>query len=139
MLEALHLSSTAGFCALLWITQVLVYPQFRRVPTPQFAPYHAAHLRLMLPLVAPFFLGETLCMARAVLFGWEAAPLRQSASLALYAIVYGSTFAYFAPLHQRLASEPSPERIERLIRANWLRTLAESARLAVVFSLNVQG
>jgi hypothetical protein len=134
-IEELHLAFTAGFAVLLWLTQGLIYPQFERVPPEAFAPYHAAHLRGMARIVGPLFLGEGACALLVAAQGWAEAPARHAAALALFAAVYGITFARFVGLHRRLERGHDAATLSALIRENWLRTAGQSLRLLVVLSL----
>ena len=39
----IHLAATWMLVGLIWVVQILVYPQFLRIPGETFKPYHATH------------------------------------------------------------------------------------------------
>lgn len=136
LLHELHLIATAAYCALLWVVQIVVYPQFRQVPADAFARYHAEHTRRMGWVVGPIFLleGATAVLAAAQLM--SAQPILQVLSLALFALGTLLTAVVFVPIHRRLAqAPPNQANLEPMIAWNWARTMASSARLIVVTAI----
>ena len=53
-------------------------------------------------------------------------------ALALMAVAYGTTAFVSVPLHERLTARFDAEAHERLVRTNWIRTAAWTARGLVV-------
>jgi len=138
--DALHLAVTAAYAGVLWLVQVLVYPQFSAVPPEAFPACHKAHMRRIGWLVGPLMLAEGAAATVAFVVDMPAGPrLLHAASLGLFAAVTLSTFAYYGPLHQRIAHRGhDPVLITRLQRASWARTGLESARLVAVFALSLK-
>lgn len=131
----IHLISTAGFCALLWVVQLVVYPQMASVRKEDFNEYHARHTRSIAWLVGPLFLAEGLSAAASFWFGWEAQLWWQGASVMLFVANSALTFLWFVPAHNRLARGKNEDLLQRLISMNRWRTALSSARVLVVLGL----
>ena len=122
----LHLAVTWMLAGLIWVIQVLAYPQFRRVGRAEFAGYHFAHCVRIGLIVAPLLLIE------AGTAGWLLFQGRREAaflvSVGLIPVIWLSTALLQAPLHTKLMHGFDADVIRRLILTNWLRTLAWTAR-----------
>ncbi len=138
-LDAGHVAVTAGYCALLWVVQAVVYPQFGRVPAEAFKDYHAAHMRRISRVVIPLFAAEGAVALAVAALRWSGQPLLQGLSVGLYAAGALLTFLVFVPLHQRLQAGLRPGQLARLVRLNVLRAGLSSARLAVVLWISTAG
>jgi hypothetical protein len=123
---ALHLASTWMLAGLIWVVQILAYPQFRRVPPAEFVAYHLAHCWRIGFLVAPLLAVEALSATWLLYRGHREGPFLLSISL--IPVIWLSTAVLQAPLHTKLMAGFDPELIRRLILSNWLRTLAWTAR-----------
>ena len=133
VLMLLHLAVTAAYLTILWMAQLLVYPQFVRVPADSFSVYHAEHCRRMGWIVAPLFLVEGTTALLLAWQLWTIQPALQTASLGLFLLGHGITFSVFVPLHRQLARTPvTNDDIHRALRLNWLRTVVATARFGVV-------
>lgn len=124
---ALHaaLASTLFMTGLVWFCQVVGYPLLG--PDRQ-----REHMVRTLPLVTIPMIVE---MASAVALA--ASPLRGTAvqaavALGLVVAIWAWTLAFIAPYHFSLARRFDPAVHGALVRANWLRTLAWSARAALL-------
>jgi len=138
-LDAVHVAVTAGYCALLWVVQAVVYPQFGRVPAEAFKDYHAAHMRRIGRVVAPLFVAEGAAALAVGVLRFGSQPLLQGLSVGLYAAGALLTFLVFVPLHRRLQAGLAPGTRERLVRLNLWRAGLSSARLAVVLWISSAG
>ena len=131
LLNSVHLASTAANFTIILLAQVLLYPQFRNVPTSAFPKFHEDHMRLMARAVGPTLLIEggaaTILLATAE----NQTPLTVAAYLLLAATTI-STFCIFVPLHSKLQKNHDEVSIERLIAANKGRVWLQSARLILV-------
>lgn len=133
--EALHLSATAADTALLWLTQLLIYPQFFNVPGDAFGEYHRQHMRRMMAPVGVIYLTEGLTAAYITWQQLPSSPLLATLAALLFLAQVALTFFRFVPRHQNLAIRASPERVRELLSHNWWRVVLESARLAIVIAL----
>lgn len=124
----------AGFLTgVIWYVQIVHYPQFADVTDASFRHYHARHRSLTATVVAVPMTAE-LALSVALIF---VRPAAISAPLALMAatltvVVWVATFFVSVPLHDQLDSGYNRAIIARLVRTNWLRTLAWTARLVLL-------
>ena len=54
-------------------------------------------------------------------------------NMGLFVIIGISTLVFQAPIHLQISRSPTPERIEKLIQTNWIRTIAWTIRVAILF------
>jgi hypothetical protein len=109
-----------------------------RVQADAFTEFHAQHARRISIVVIPPMLVE---LATAVGLAWRPPDGVPAAlpwiGLALLAVVWLSTFALQVPEHHRLAADFESNAHRRLVRTNWLRTIAWSLRAAVALAIAV--
>jgi len=128
-----QLGSTLPLVGLIWLIQLVHYPLFARVGADTFADYHAAHSRLITLIVAPLMLIE-LVAAFAATQAPEASmstPLLWL-GLGLAIAVWLVTMLVSVPQHNVLSQGFNADAHARLVSTNWLRTLAWTARGALV-------
>lgn len=130
LMASTHLAVTWMLTGLIWVVQILVYPQFLRVPPAAFREYHAAHCFRIGLIVAPLMFLEAATAAGLLYQGTRSLP--SLLSTGLIALIWLSTALWQAPMHTTLMSGYDDNLICRLIRTNWLRTLAWTARGALV-------
>jgi hypothetical protein len=129
-----HFAVTCALTGLIWTIQIVQYPLFDRVGRDAFPLWHAAYTAAITRVVAPLMLVE-LCGA-LWLVGW--AGHREPAfltSLAPLATVWIATAIVQVPLQNRLARGFDPASHLRLVRSNWLRTLAWTLRTGLLYTL----
>jgi hypothetical protein len=132
----LHLIATSAYCTLLWLVQVLVYPQFQRVPEGAFADYHRDHCQRIGWMVGPTVLAEGVTALLVAIQFFSTQPVLQTLSLGTFILGSLLTGLIFVPLHRHLEAEGrDPVRIQRLIRMNWLRTAVGTLRLSLVLAM----
>lgn len=130
-----HIAVTWMLVGLIWVVQILVYPQFARVAAREFPDYHFAHcFRIALIVVPPMFV-EAATAAWLLYEGMRATPFLISVGLIL--VVWLSTAVYQAPTHIRLMRKFDAALIRHVTLTNWIRTLAWTARgFLVSFALS---
>ena len=131
-LQLIHLVATAGYCTLLWVVQLLVYPQMASVRAEDFRQYHQRHTHAIGWIVAPLFLAEGVCAVASFWDGWETELWLQVASLGLFTANTMLTFVWFVSAHSRLTDGKDEALLHRLVRMNAWRTGMSSLRLLVV-------
>lgn len=134
LLLLLNFALAAYLTGLIWTVQVVHYPGFALLSKTGFARYHAAHTRRMgfvvgAPMVLELALAAWLAWAgRGALphgAGWWA--------LGLVMFIWAATFFISVPFHNQLEINGYDFiTIDGLTRTNWLRTLAWTARLALL-------
>lgn len=118
---------------IIWFVQLVQYPSFAQVDPASFPSFHAQHSRSISVIVAPLMVAETIS---AIAFVW--APLRVQTpaqiwlGIALIAFIWASTFLLQVPAHSQLGSGFDEGTWRMLVRSNWLRTIAWSARAGLV-------
>ena len=135
-LVLLHAAATLFMTGLIWFVQLVHYPLFARVETADFRRYASEHQRRTTWVVVPAMLLE-LGTAIALVLEAGTASSRQLAwiGLALLAVIWLSTVLLQVPLHRRLASGFDRPAIVRLVRGNWVRTIAWTLRSALALRL----
>lgn len=127
-----HAAATWVMVGVIWFVQLVHYPLMDRVrtePAHAFPDFEKAHQRGTTLIVAPAMLLELLTSGWLViaLTGGVAAMLAW-AGLALVSVNWVSTAALQMPCHRKLEKGFDPATHQKLVRSNWLRTLAWSAR-----------
>lgn len=123
-----QLTACAAMTGIIWIVQIVVYPLFSRLEEPAFTDYHTRYMNLVTYVIAPFMLLEAVgCAACLYLGNWQAFLLPTF----LLAIVWASTAFIQVPQHGRL----TPEKVPALVRSNWIRTIAWTARTVLLASI----
>jgi hypothetical protein len=122
-------ASTWVMVGVIWVIQLVHYPLFARVGGATFAGYHAAHTQLITLIVLPAMLVELLTTL-ALLAGESPLVPRGEALVgaALVAVAWASTGLIQVPQHGQLGAGFDPEIHGALVRGNWIRTLAWTAR-----------
>jgi hypothetical protein len=128
-----HLVATLGMVGVIWFVQVVHYPLFGLVGGAGFPGYAAEHGRRTTWVVAGPMLAE---LGTGVLLLWRrpnAMPAWAAwCGLALLLVVWASTFGLQVPRHGELAGGFDARAHRRLVRSNWVRTAAWSARGVLV-------
>ena len=133
VLLLLNFAAAAYLTGLIWTVQLVHYPSFGLVPKAAWAAFHAAHTRRMSYVVlAPMVLELGLAIGLA----WAGRRLLPGSagwwSLGLVGLAWAVTFFISVPFHNRLAQGFDYIAIDGLTRTNWLRTLAWTARAALL-------
>lgn len=124
----LHMAATWAMVGFIWTIQVLVYPLMAEVPSEGFPRFEAVHQRRVTAVIALFGPLEVV-MAAVVFLTVDTVPTWLSfGSGAVLAAIWTSTAFFYAPLHARLAAGFNERLHSRLVSANWLRTIAWTAR-----------
>lgn len=124
-----HLGATFYLVGLIWFVQVVHYPLFAVVGIAEFQAYEKRHRSWITWVVGPPMLieGFSACgltwYGPSELFAWS-----WWTSLALLAVVWLSTALIQMPCHAQLSRGFDTVIHRRLVRTNWLRTFAWSAR-----------
>ncbi len=124
-----HLASTLVMVGIVWFVQIVHYPLMAYVGSGLFRNYSKLHQTLTTLVVAGPMLIEAF--TAIILFAWFP-PLRSSwaflAAAALLGLIWVSTVFWQMPLHHSLLAGYDEQLIRRLVRTNWLRTVAWSVR-----------
>ncbi|MEM7437672.1 MAG: hypothetical protein AAF436_21140 [Myxococcota bacterium] len=128
-----QVATTWAMTGIIWFVQLVQYPSFARVDATSFRDFHAHHSTAISLIVAPLMVAEAVS---AFVFVWR--PLRVQTpwqvwlGLALVGVIWASTFFVQVPAHQRLETGFDEDAWRMLVHSNWIRTIAWSARAALV-------
>ncbi len=129
----LHLASTFYMVGLIWFVQVVHYPLFATVGEDKFVEYEEHHQRLTTWIVGPGMLIESVTgvvLALTPADGFSAKILWFS--MGLLVLIWLSTALIQVPCHRQLSSGFNFGSYKRLVRSNWLRTIAWTTRGAAL-------
>jgi hypothetical protein len=131
-LFSLHLAVTWMLVGLIWVVQMVIYPQFKRVGQAEFVAFHFGHCWRIGLVVTPLIAME--CLTAAGLWWMGQRGEGFVFSLALIPVVWLSTGLIQAPLHLRLMRGYDLVLIQRVTWTNWLRTLVWTLRGLVLLA-----
>ncbi len=100
------------------------YPLFRNIPVEAFCEYEKKNM-VTGYVVVPVM---TIEMVTGLWLLFQEFSLLYLTNTILLGIIWLSTAIYQGPLHNQLSKEPSPALMLRLVKTNWIRTIAWTAR-----------
>ena len=136
--QAALLTQTAATWAMvgvIWLIQILVYPQLADVPRDAFPAFEQCHQQRVLRALAVF---APLEVVSALWLFLDPGPIPRWMPFVggfILAAVWISTALFYAPIHGRLVSGFDAGLHESLVRWNWLRTIAWSLRGLLVIAM----
>jgi hypothetical protein len=131
----LHLVSTLLMAGVILFVQVVHYPLMSRVGPGNFGSYESGHTFRTGLVVIPLMLSELASALWLAAFPPEAMhPAIPWVGLGLLAVIWVSTALLQAPAHGRLRKGFDDALHRKLVRTNWIRTVAWLGRvpLAVI-------
>jgi len=135
-----HAGATLMMTGLIWFVQIVHYPLFERVPALGWVEYERHHVRRTTVVVMPLMLAEAVT-AIWLLVRQPAGvgPALPVVGVTLLLIIWASTATLQVPCHRRLQSGMELGVVRNLVRTNWLRTAAWTARGALALALITMG
>jgi hypothetical protein len=130
-----QLATTLPLLGVIWLVQLVVYPQFARVGAAEFCDYHRYHSSRITWVVAPLMLGEAIAAIAFWILSDATTKLLATIGLALLLAAWTATAAIAVPAHNRLASGFDRSAFRQLTHANTARVMVWSARAVVVLYL----
>jgi len=136
LILSLHCASTLALLGLIWFVQVVHYPLFSLVGREHFVEYERLHQMRTTWVVAPLMSIEALT-ASLILVSNLTSPERTLAWFGwiLLLLIWLSTAFLQVPLHRRLAAGYDSQTATRLVRSNWVRTIAWTVRGVIALML----
>lgn len=133
MILQLHVFSTLALVGLIWVIQLVQYPQFSGIGREAFVGYHAQYTQRILWVVGPLMLAEILTLGWLLAFRPPGIPEWEFwVAAALVLVLWISTAFVQVPFHNRLSSGFEPAAHGGLVATNWIRTVAWTARGLIV-------
>jgi len=121
----IQLIACAMMTGIIWIVQVAIYPLFADLGDAEFDKYHTRYMKLVTYIIAPTMLVEAGTCAACFLIDNKMSFLLPTL---LLAACWLSTAFLQVPQHSTLKRESVPA----LVRGNWIRTIAWSARTGLL-------
>lgn len=131
-LLAVHAAATWFMVGLIWTVQSVHYPLFHDVGAAGFVAYERGHTRRIGRLLV--FPAALEVVTAGLVFTTDPSPLTFTAG-ALLAGIWGMTALVHGPIHGRLDAGYEKRLVTRLVRANWWRTGAWTARGGLALAL----
>jgi hypothetical protein len=133
-----HAAATCALAGVVWLVQLVVYPSFRLVgPSSTWSAVHAAHTRAITVVVAVPWAVQGISLGLLLLRDGLGPLLLLTSALALTTVAV--TVLVSVPLHERLGGAYDEAVARRLVRTNWLRTIAWTAGAVCAVALVAQG
>lgn len=136
IVEGLAVFTSLFMTGLIWFVQLVHYPLFAKVGEEAFVEYEQTHTRLTSYLVAPIMILEFVFGALLLLQNWF--DVIHLFAFLMLVICWISTFLVQVPLHNKLNKRREIEDIEKLVRSNWVRTIAWSVRAILLLGLSIR-
>jgi hypothetical protein len=126
--------------AVIWLVQVLIYPNFQFVSESDFRVFHKRHCDRIAIWVAPMMV-QPFALAMIYFTGGfnGEVPGEWMAHAIATALIYTSTALFSARQHTTLSKGKDTHTINSLILWNWPRTLLWSAQLMMVLIRRFEG
>ncbi|MBI1372212.1 MAG: hypothetical protein GC159_05550 [Phycisphaera sp.] len=121
---------------LIWWVQLVHYPLFANVGRDAFGAYHARHMHRATWAVGPGMLVELV--TAFTLLAMATAPAVQLLTITgaiLVVVIWLSTWLVQVPLHDALTVSGDAAMVASLVRGNWVRTIAWTARVPIAAAL----
>jgi hypothetical protein len=132
----INLAATLFLTGVIWVVQLVHYPLMSLVGQRYFPEYHAEHSRRITRVVLPPMVTE-LATALALL-KWPPAnasfPMLLTAAM-FTVVIWISTFLIQVPQHEVLGGGFQAVGHRRLVLGNWIRTIAWTARSALLLCI----
>ncbi len=120
---------------IIWFVQIVHYPLFVEIVPASFTRYETAYANRMGYIAGPLMVAELLSAVLLLVPALRLGTIPASQAwwgLGLVGLLWASTAFIQVPLHNQLHMGYSLGAIHRLVRSNWIRTVAWTARAALV-------
>lgn len=128
-----QLVSTWYMAGLIWFVQLVHYPLMNRVSSTNYVAFQQAHMSRTVWAVGPMMLLEAVTAGALLFVRPEGLSLNFAIlGFVLVLVIWISSAVFQVPCHLKLEKgfHPAPHR--RLVRTNWIRTVAWSLRAALL-------
>ena len=129
LLFLVQLVACAGMLGIVWIVQLSTYPLFAKIGAEHFQAYHRAYTGSVVFVILPLMLLE---LGSCAAIFWLQPSFWNGVSGGLLGVIWASTFFIQVPLHNRLEQGFDEKLGRKLVRTNWIRTVAWTARIGIL-------
>lgn len=131
-----HFCFTLYMVGIIWLIQIIHYPLFKQVGESTFIDYHKIHIqKTSLVIAGPMIMEVLTGLYLFTFIELYRNNLMFLIAFALNIIIWVVTFFISVPKHKILSSGPDHSVINALVRTNWLRTIAWTLRVFLLFPL----
>ena len=129
LLLVVNLSATWFMAGLIWLIQLVHYPQFALIGVDGWAEYHRRHVSTITLIVGPAMLIELLSAVGLLWLRPVGVPAWVLwAGLVMIVLLWASTATLQVPAHDRLSAGMDEAQLAKLVGTNWLRTALWTGR-----------
>ncbi|MFM8303256.1 MAG: hypothetical protein ACKOA9_02995 [Actinomycetota bacterium] len=138
-LLVLHAFGASFMAGLGWFVQIVHYPLFAFVDRDQWDEYHSEHSRRTAGVVAvPWAIQGFTALALVAARPAGVSVVLIGIAVVLAGVTVAATVAFALPAHASLARAFDPDVHRRLVRTNWVRTVAWTSAVMVAAVMLVQ-
>lgn len=128
-----NLVSTLFMIGLIWMVQVVHYPLFNDVGAENYISYQQRHQSNITLIVGPMMLIELVTAFMLVWYRLDGIDMTfVYVGIGLVVLIWLSTALIQVPCHEKLVKGFDPSSYRWLVHSNWIRTIAWTARGALV-------
>ena len=125
-----HLTSTSIMVGVIWVMQLVHYPTFKYVKESDYPIFQKYHMSNISYIVFPVMFTELITALLIFLSGEKS--LFFVLSLICLFLIWVITGVLFTKFHSILQKGKDLKMIEKMIKANWMRTLLWTLRLIMI-------
>lgn len=126
----MHITSTSIMVGVIWVIQLVHYPSFKYVNESDYIIFQKYHMSNISYIVFPVMFTELITAILILFFGEES--LFFMLSLICLFLIWVITGVLFTKFHNILQKGKDLKMIEKMIKANWMRTLLWTLRLIMI-------
>lgn len=121
-----------GLVILIWLVQLIIYPNFQYIPDAELIKWHKIYTPRITVVVAPLMI---LQLALTIYLSFYLFSTLNLLALGLIVLNWLITFIYFVPLHVKIDQDNiNQTSLRRLVQLNWYRTIIWSCVFFIVLS-----
>lgn len=110
-----------GLVILIWLVQLIIYPNFQYIPAAELIKWHKIYTPRITVVVAPLMI---LQLALTIYLSFYLFSTLNLLALGLIVLNWLITFIYFVPLHVKIDQDNiNQTSLRRLVQLNWYRTI----------------
>ena len=126
----IHIVSTSIMVGVIWVMQLVHYPSFKYVNETDYIIFQKYHMSNISYIVFPAMFTE-LITALLIFFSGEKSFFFMLSLICLF-LIWVITGVLFTKFHSILQKGKDLKMIEKMINANWIRTLLWTLRLIMI-------
>ena len=126
-----HFTSTSIMVGVIWVIQLVHYPSFKYVKDSDYIIFQKKHMSNISYIVFPVMITE-LITSLLIFFSGEKSFFFML-SLICLSMIWVITGVLFTKFHSILQKGKDLKMIEKMIKANWIRTLLWTLRIIMIF------